>query len=135
MTTVGDEDGSYLLPNTCQRSAVKASIDQPCSSSNGGSTATVPASRATASATSASRPRAHSIRMRWRSRSARRAHPQQAADDGRIAGPGMRIDLEDDVVSAFAHPVDAAGGEFPAPFGKIIESGRAQADPPRHSGQ
>src|SRR5262245_44239621 len=114
MTTAGDAAPSCLFPNTRQRSAVKISMDQPCSASKGGSTAMVAARTTITAAASNSRPR--TLAINWRS--IRQSH--QPAHDGDAAWLGLGIYLEDGLVRAGCRPIGGAGNQRSAPAGEIV---------------
>jgi len=52
-TTAGKKDGAYGLPKTCQRNAVRKSIERPRTASSAGEAATSPATSAMRRAASA----------------------------------------------------------------------------------
>src|SRR5262245_10485594 len=114
MTTAGDAAPSCLFPNTRQRSAVKISMDQPCSASKGGSTARVAARTTMTAAASNSRPL--TLAIDWRS--IRQSY--QPAHDGDAACLGLGIYLEDRLVRAGHRPIGGAGNHRSAPAGEIV---------------
>src|ERR1700690_1506197 len=94
MTATGVEAGSCRAPNTCQRNAVSASIDQPWIRLSGDKAVTGPHTSATTMSATASRrlTLAMAAPVIGLSRS---LHPHQAADDRRSARRGRLIDQED----------------------------------------
>src|SRR6187549_3016625 len=107
-TTAGEAAGSCRGPNTSQRSAVRISSESPRIGLAAGETEAAAQTSAMAATT---------IRLRVlrrilnRDSPSRLFHPQQAADDRRCAGLGLRVHPEHNLRRFERSGVEAAGGE------------------------
>src|SRR5256886_3399836 len=93
-TTAGEAAGSWLRPNTSQRSAVRISRDSPRIGRAAGETEAAAQTSAMAATTILLRVLRLILK---RDGPSRLFHPQQPADDRRRAGFGLRVYPEDDL--------------------------------------
>src|SRR6266536_1944584 len=118
MTTAGEAAGSCLRPNTSQRSAVSMSTERPWIGRSGGETETAAQISAMAATAIMSRVVRPIFKMNG---PPSLIHAQQAADDRRRTGLGLRIDPEHDLRRFERGRIEAAGSQRDVLAGEIEE--------------
>src|SRR5437762_11133144 len=124
-TTAGEAAGSCRLPNTCQRSAVRISIDRPWIRSNAGETETAAQTSTIDAIAIASRVVRPMLKIASPARplfQPKLLQAYQASDDRCRAGFGLRIDAEHNLRGSEGRSIRSTGRERAIGAGEIVEA-------------